>query len=722
MSSESAPHKVSVTPLPCPSCGAAVPLGDGDTVVCPYCNTTVPIPKVHRELRATRRQELANRRQAEEAFAQLGTPPGPLMRAWTRVGEVVGSLLGMLVLGIIYVGGLLAFVSIFLLEFVAHWLASPLGVDVADLYGGFGLYLRFALVVVVGVALPVVLGAGYDAFAKVKCMLQASLAARGPTQAGGPSLCRTCGAPLDVPANALGVTCLYCGADNLVALPRKWVNTIARLAREQTKNVEAALGELREARQELRGDLQRLVVAGVVGVPLFGLVGMVATNLDYDAVPPTWAEATSPARHLQFIDQALAPGEAMDFTGAWEGHFFVALHGGEVVSVVSADAAKLQGGVRSNSTFPLGEWVRDLQFHLTPEGASALDFKAPYRGVFRVRVAANCARLAPCLLRFQLQPEPLPTGQLRAPALTTREWVAHDGGVQGLAWSPDGTKLVTGGRDHEAVLWNPVTAQPTARLQGHTGTIMSVAFSPNGLMVATASLDKTSRVWAVDGGVVLKTLPHDDCVEAVAWRPDGTRLATGGKGGIVHVWSVLEDFAPFPAREAHENTIMTLAWSADGGLLASGGYDHRVVVWDVEQDKRLIRLDGAETVYSLLFLPGSQGIATAEQGPGSLWEWHEALNLAGRALPEASGSYRGPMIGHTGPAYSISATPDGLVLATGGADQSVHLWDSETGRQKYLLGPLGAEVTVVAFRPDGRQLAAALEDGRVVLWEPGAGW
>jgi WD40 repeat protein len=80
------------------------------------------------------------------------------------------------------------------------------------------------------------------------------------------------------------------------------------------------------------------------------------------------------------------------------------------------------------------------------------------------------------------------------------------------------------------------------------------------------------------------------------------------------------------------------------------------------------------------------------------------------------------MVGHSGAAYSITATPDGRVLATGSADQTVRVWDPVNGREKYLLGPLGDEVNAVAFRPDGLALAAGLRDGRVILWETTSGW
>jgi DNA-directed RNA polymerase subunit RPC12/RpoP len=721
MSSEPpTPPPVSVKPLPCPKCGSAIPLGEGETAKCPYCQATVAVPDEYRALRATHQQDQATRHDAAAAFAQLGAPPGLLMRAWAQSAGVAGGLLGVLVAGIAYVGGTLAFLSIFLLEFVAHWLARPLHLDLADYYGGFGLYFRFALVVVVGVALPVVLGSSYDAFAKVRGQLQAGLAARLPTQAGGPSLCRSCGAPLDVPAGALGVTCLYCSSDNLVAFAPAWVKRLEGLVKGQQQRVESAVKELVAARESLRSDLQMVAIVGVVGVPLFGLVGKIATAIDYDVVPPTWAALVDPHRHLVIEAKPVAPDEPFTFQRFWGGDVFTALHAGEVLVVHTADAAKLEGGVRSNTTFPVGEWGVTLEPQSVPTGATVMEFKAPYQGVFRVHVAAWCARVDACVLHFSWRDTPVAVGRPAPPTLTRREWSAQDGGVQGVAWSPDGRLLATAGANHQAVVWDAVTLTPTATLRGHTGVIQALAFSPDGRALGTASVDQTARIWNVDGGTPVVTLKHPDAVETLAWRPDGTVLATAGKGGTVHLWDVGEGFTSYPARKAHQNTVMALAWSADGTLLASGGFDHRLIVWDVEANQQRLRLDGEATTFSMLFLPQRLTLVTAEQGPGSLWELAEGRR--GGSEPVAQSGYRGPMVGHSGAAYSITATPDGRVLATGSADQTVRVWDPVNGREKYLLGPLGDEVNAVAFRPDGLALAAGLRDGRVILWETTSGW
>jgi WD40 repeat protein len=69
--------------------------------------------------------------------------------------------------------------------------------------------------------------------------------------------------------------------------------------------------------------------------------------------------------------------------------------------------------------------------------------------------------------------------------------------VRGLAFSPDGKLLASGGDDWTVRLWRPATGEEVATLRGHTGRVSGVAFSANGAALVSASLDGTVKEWAV---------------------------------------------------------------------------------------------------------------------------------------------------------------------------------------------------------------------------------
>jgi WD40 repeat protein/serine/threonine protein kinase len=159
----------------------------------------------------------------------------------------------------------------------------------------------------------------------------------------------------------------------------------------------------------------------------------------------------------------------------------------------------------------------------------------------------------------------------------------HTAVVQGLAFSPDGRRLATGGDDQSARVWDLVRRQEIAALEGHTDSVMGVAFSPDGRRVATASQDRTVRVWDANTGRVQRTLKgHTDGVQSVTFSPDGQRVASGGKDRTVKVWD-LESGQESLTLRGHTYPVRSVAFSPDGQRIASGSEDWTVRVWDLSQ-------------------------------------------------------------------------------------------------------------------------------------------
>jgi WD40 repeat protein len=106
-----------------------------------------------------------------------------------------------------------------------------------------------------------------------------------------------------------------------------------------------------------------------------------------------------------------------------------------------------------------------------------------------------------------------------------------------VAFSPDGTPLVSNCYDSTVIVWNVQTGQQLLTLQGHRSAVRSVAFSQDGKRLATASEDQTVKVWDAQIGQELLTLKgHTGAVYSVAFSPDGKRLASVSADGTVKVW------------------------------------------------------------------------------------------------------------------------------------------------------------------------------------------
>ena len=118
----------------------------------------------------------------------------------------------------------------------------------------------------------------------------------------------------------------------------------------------------------------------------------------------------------------------------------------------------------------------------------------------------------------------------------------------------------------------------------HQGSVMAVAWSPEGTRVATASADHTARVWdARSGQPVSSPLNHQDSVVAVAWSPDSTRVATASWDRTARVWDARSGQPLSPPLE-HQGAVDAVAWSPDGTRVATASADKTARIWDASWD------------------------------------------------------------------------------------------------------------------------------------------
>jgi eukaryotic-like serine/threonine-protein kinase len=106
-----------------------------------------------------------------------------------------------------------------------------------------------------------------------------------------------------------------------------------------------------------------------------------------------------------------------------------------------------------------------------------------------------------------------------------------------LAFSPDGTKLLTGGTEQSVKIWDTANGKLLSTLQGHLDDIRGMAFSPDGTRAVSACLDQTLRLWDVAAGKELLTLRgHTSYIYVVAFSPNGDLIASASDDGTVKIW------------------------------------------------------------------------------------------------------------------------------------------------------------------------------------------
>jgi WD40 repeat protein len=125
--------------------------------------------------------------------------------------------------------------------------------------------------------------------------------------------------------------------------------------------------------------------------------------------------------------------------------------------------------------------------------------------------------------------------------------------------------------------------------------IRSVAFSPDGSKIVSGSFDKTIRVWDASTGIEM--LPplrgHDDRILSVAFSPDGSKIVSGSSDKTIRVWDASTGVEMLPPLRGHDYLIWSVAFSPDGSKIVSGSDDKTIRVWDASTGNVLPRTETA---------------------------------------------------------------------------------------------------------------------------------
>lgn len=262
---------------------------------------------------------------------------------------------------------------------------------------------------------------------------------------------------------------------------------------------------------------------------------------------------------------------------------------------------------------------------------------------------------------------------------------------------------------------------------GHTSPVVSVAFTPDGKEVVSASNDKTVRVWDIERGMTTRIIRGDigpgvtGAIYTMALSPDGQWLAVGGMlhdddvvlGSAVRLY----EFGTgklVALLKGHSNAVTALAFSPDSKRLISGSGDTSAIVWDVAEHRQLFRLMGhTNWILSVAFTnDGARVVTGSKDETLRLWDMSDGHMIAEMIKHR---EYATPEPGQhkiwDGHVTSLAVSPVEDVIASGGADGRVLLWNSETGEFLRVLafpgGTAGyATIWGLGFSPEGRWLNA----------------
>ena len=291
-----------------------------------------------------------------------------------------------------------------------------------------------------------------------------------------------------------------------------------------------------------------------------------------------------------------------------------------------------------------------------------------------------------------------------------------------VAISPDGARLaccMPDGDGWRLAVFDATTGEQTASCFGHRGDIGALAFSPDGTRLVSSGEDRVARLWDPETGALIATCRgHESMVLGAAFRPDGRRLVTTSADGTVRQWDAATGQEAEPPYDRHYDMVAAAVYSPDGQWVASAGADRVIRVWRATGRQDVAVLHGhTGVVTGLAFAPGGRRLASLcgrtkdswiADGTMRVWEVDPRATL--------------PVLrGHSSYVYRVAFSPDGRWIASGSWDGTVRLWDATTG-EPCATWPQPGIVHDLAFGPDGTWLAVAtLADHRLRIRDVATG-
>lgn len=315
---------------------------------------------------------------------------------------------------------------------------------------------------------------------------------------------------------------------------------------------------------------------------------------------------------------------------------------------------------------------------------------------------------------------------------------AHHFGVTSVAFSPDGTSIISGSHDQTVRRTGLATGQTEWEAPGSFEWVNSVAASADGSLLATGGSDGrfalgrrkagaggigsgAARLWDARSGRLLRRLGDPaDQIMAVALSPDGCYLVAGGGGpggnGVVSLWNAATGAPAWSARD-HAEEVLAVAFAPDGSSLASGSADGKVSLRDARTGSVARNLAGhIRGATAVAFTPDGKALACAA-GDGTTIRWDVSEGKQIRTFRPAHS--QAGTIRWDRPMTSLAISRDGktIVTCTSAVNQifaePARIWDVETGKLKREFPDVRGRP--MALSPDGAILATG---GKAVqLWD-----
>ena len=381
---------------------------------------------------------------------------------------------------------------------------------------------------------------------------------------------------------------------------------------------------------------------------------------------------------------------------------------GKLILTRSEDAARLWDATTGRQLVKLEDARRDLE--LTWVALSRDGKQAAAAWVSDPGADLKPGHEGPTLQLWDLDAS---TGAMLASLrleLRGRPGEEHTGRINSVAFSNDGTRIVTASVDGTAKIWN--TKGECERTLYLPDRGLYAAFSPDGKRVVTVWDDDAARVWEIaDGKPVGQEMNHERRINFAAFSPDGTQIVTASDDGTARLWDASSDQSLgvlVATLAGHGGRVNSASFNLDGTRILTASDDDTVRIWDNVRGRAIITLAGPkDALWSAALNRDKTRVVTASKDSvARIWDTKTGLPV-------------GDPMQHSGDVTYAEFNRAGDRLVTASAVDGTQLWDAKTGELKRRFDDAGA--TYAVFSPDGALICTAYQDGKARIWKTANG-
>lgn len=338
-----------------------------------------------------------------------------------------------------------------------------------------------------------------------------------------------------------------------------------------------------------------------------------------------------------------------------------------------------------------------------------------------LRFAASCHLLLQALLALSIVVG-WSDAAAREPDFELMPQLGHSESIKAVAFSPDGRLAFSGGESFR--IWDAQSGLLLQHHPGHNGTVDAIVVSPRAKQVLTGG-DDSIRAWDLGTGQYLRSFEGKaGGVKVLAVSKDERILASSGDRHI-RIWNARQGTLE-KKLEGHTRRVTSIALSPDGRTLVSAGEDYSMRIWNVaigqskvirtgkvssvkETRGATTRTYSGQTIDAVAFSPTERIFAAAGAKGITLWHADEGTKIRSLEGHDGTGS------------EAVVFSADGKRLLSGGGDESVQIYDVETGKLLRKMTGHRLRVSAVAWSPDGRRVLSGSDDKTLRLWDAKTG-